>query len=218
MNNTLTTREDYVNVKSLKDVTAFSKELKGYIINQSLYTPIQNKNYVNVEGWEFAGAAMGIFPQVTEVADLSKDDETKYRVKVELLRVTDDKIVGMAYAVCSSKEKGRGGNDEFVILSMAQTRATGKAFRLCIGWVMKLAGYEAVPTEEMPDSETHTTPNMTASEKQVSRMVGILRNAYKVQGYDTPESQRAFIKRVLGDYDELIEALQNENAETPAYA
>ena len=32
---------------------------------------------------------------------------------------------------------------------MAQTRAIGKAYRNLIGWVMKMAGYEATPKEEM---------------------------------------------------------------------
>jgi hypothetical protein len=206
----LTTREDYVNVKSLKEVTEFSKELKNYIVNQGLYTPIQNKNYVNVEGWEFAGAAMGIFPLVTETINLSKDEETKYQVKVELLRVTDDKVVGTAYAICSSKEKGREKNDEFVILSMAQTRATGKAFRLCIGWVMKLAGYEAVPTEEMPDDGSVNYFNLSPQEKEMTRKISVVRRAMEIQGYDSKESQRAFMKTVLGKLDELTEALTIE--------
>ena len=32
---------------------------------------------------------------------------------------------------------------------MAQTRAEGKAYRLLLGWLMKAAGFEATPAEEM---------------------------------------------------------------------
>ena len=32
---------------------------------------------------------------------------------------------------------------------MAQTRATGKAFRIPLGWLMKASGFEATPSEEM---------------------------------------------------------------------
>lgn len=207
MTNTLTTRDEYVNVKSLKEVTAFSKELKSYIVNQELYTPIANKNYVNVEGWEFAGAAMGIFPIVKETINRSEDGEIKYEAKVELLRVSDDKIIGTGVAVCSNKEKGRNKNDEFVILSMAQTRATGKAFRLCIGWVMKLAGYEAVATEEM------SVEGLMPMEKDYLRRVAWLRKLMNDGGYDTEQSKRAFIKTVLGKTDEVADALANEVAE-----
>lgn len=34
---------------------------------------------------------------------------------------------------------------------MALTRAVGKAFRLCFSWVIKLAGYESCPAEEIID-------------------------------------------------------------------
>jgi hypothetical protein len=36
---------------------------------------------------------------------------------------------------------------------MAQTRATGKAFRNLISWLMKAAGFEATPAEEMDFSK-----------------------------------------------------------------
>jgi hypothetical protein len=32
---------------------------------------------------------------------------------------------------------------------MATTRAKSKAYRNCLGWVMKLAGYSGTPAEEM---------------------------------------------------------------------
>ena len=32
---------------------------------------------------------------------------------------------------------------------MAQTRAVGKAYRMKIGWLLKVAGYETTPAEEM---------------------------------------------------------------------
>lgn len=37
--------------------------------------------------------------------------------------------------------------------SMAQTRASSKALRLALGWVLGLAGYEATAAEEMPDAD-----------------------------------------------------------------
>ena len=36
---------------------------------------------------------------------------------------------------------------------MAVTRATGKAYRLGFSWIIKLAGYEATPAEEIPQEE-----------------------------------------------------------------
>ena len=49
--------------------------------------------------------------------------------------------------------------DEYAILSMAQTRAIGKAFRNLIGWVIKMAGYESTPAEEMSGKTIPLTKN-----------------------------------------------------------
>ncbi len=127
----------------------FAKTLKSFIVNQKLYVQIQGKNYVEVEGWEFAGACMGVFPVPVSVERVESDIEIKYRATVELVRLADGSKVGGGVAICSNKERGRDKQDEYVIASMAQTRAIGKAYRNSFAWLMKMAGYEVVPAEEM---------------------------------------------------------------------
>jgi len=39
---------------------------------------------------------------------------------------------------------------------MAITRATGKAFRLSLSWIMQLAGFDPTPAEEIPHEEPST--------------------------------------------------------------
>lgn len=75
----------------------------------------------------------------------------KYEASVDLIRVSDGSKVGHGRAICTNEERGRELQDEYIIESMAQTRAVGKAFRTVIGWLMKMAGYEATPAEEMYD-------------------------------------------------------------------
>lgn len=36
------------------------------------------------------------------------------------------------------------------VYSMAQTRALGKAYRMALSWIVKMADYEPTPAEEMP--------------------------------------------------------------------
>lgn len=128
----------------------FAKTLKTFIVSEGLFTKIQNKNYVNVEGWQFAGAATGVFPVVKKVTRIELEtNEIRYRAEVELKRLVDDTVVGYGVAICSTNEKGRANVDEYVIASMAQTRATGKAYRNAFAWLMKMAGMEATPAEEM---------------------------------------------------------------------
>ena len=70
-------------------------------------------------------------------------------------------ILSKAEAICSNDEPSKASYAPFSIYSMAQTRATGKAYRLALGWIMKLAGYESTPAEEMdfkPPTNNHNPP------------------------------------------------------------
>lgn len=131
------------------EMISMATVLKNHVVKQKLYSPIQGKNYVHVEGWQFAGGLMGTFPRVVSVENLSTDTEKKWRADVEIVRLKDGDVVSRGFAVCSSKESKKAKFDEYAILSMAQTRAIGKAYRNVIGWVMKAAGYEGTPSEEM---------------------------------------------------------------------
>ena len=126
----------------------FAQTLKQVIIDQKLYTNIQGKNYVHVEAWQFCGGVLKVFPVVTNLKNISDDVNVKYRASVELRRITGE-VIGGGIAICSNKEKGKQFFDEYAVASMAQTRAVSKAYRNAFGWLMKLAGYEATPVEEM---------------------------------------------------------------------
>lgn len=124
--------------------------LKAHIVKHQLFTNIQNKNYVHADGWGFAGGLMGTFPRVVEVKDLSKAGEVKWQAEVEIVNMKNNEVIGRGFAICSNKEAKKKTFDEYAILSQAQTRAIGKAYRNLIGWVMKLGGMESTPSEEMP--------------------------------------------------------------------
>ena len=151
-----------VSLESPQSLMNFGVVLKEFIVKQGLYTNIQGKNYVNVEGWQFAGGNMGLFPIVEKCEKLERQGETTYRAEVVIYH--HEKIVSRGIAICSSKEAGKGNKDEYVIASMAQTRATGKAYRLIIGWLMKAAGYEATPAEEASGAQGAKTKEITAEE------------------------------------------------------
>jgi len=126
--------------------------LKAHIVKQKLYENVKGNNYVLVEGWQFAGGLVGVYPKVMKVEPITtnlKPDEIKYEAWVELVHNKTQTVVGTGWAICSNKERGKSAFEEYAVASMAQTRATGKAFRLLLGWVMKATGYEATPAEEM---------------------------------------------------------------------
>lgn len=135
-------------LSSPNQMGAMSKVLQDYIKKQNLSVNIVGKEYAMVEGWQFAGGLLGIFPKVKRVENLSTGQEKKWLAEVELIN-REEKVVGVGIAICSNAENKKRTFDEYAVLSMAQTRAIGKAYRNLIGWVMKLAGYEATPQEEM---------------------------------------------------------------------
>jgi hypothetical protein len=160
-----------LSINSPRQLQQLANVLKEAIVKEGLYTEINKKNYVNVEGWEFAGAITGIVPIVTMVIDLSTDSEIKYRAEVELRNIHSDMVVGCGIAICSNKEKTKKFFEEYAIASMAQTRAIGKAYRNIFAWLMKTAGYEATPAEEMDDIEDKgkkDKDNSKASEDQIN--------------------------------------------------
>lgn len=123
--------------------------LQTFVTERKLTANIQGKNYPLVEAWQFAGSQLGLIPVVKEVKNLSTDTELKYEAFVEVIRLTDSVVLSRGYAVCSNKENSKRRFDEYAIASMAQTRAVGKAYRNILAWLMKAAGFEATPAEEM---------------------------------------------------------------------
>ena len=126
-----------------------AKDLAKFIKDNKLSTQVQGKEFVNVEGWQYAGSRLGIVPIVEHVINVSTDQELKYQAKVTLFDLRHGTTVGAGFAICSNKESGKKFYQEFAIASMAQTRAVGKAYRNILAWIIRAAGYEPTPAEEM---------------------------------------------------------------------
>ena len=146
--NEIATKTEQVELASPSQILGFATQLKDMIVDNKLFTNIKGKNYVNVEGWQIAGAFTGTFPIVEVVENLSEGSNYKYRAEVSL-RDAEGNKVGYGVAICTNQEAGKKTFDEYAVASMAQTRAVGKAFRMKIGWLLKVAGYETTPAEEM---------------------------------------------------------------------
>ena len=131
----------------MKAIT-LAETVEQLITEKGLFSLIQGKKFVNVEGWQFAGLSFGLIPIMHEPTNLSNENEIKYSASVELVN-KDGMKMGYGYAVCSNKENSKKRFDEYAICSMAQTRAMGKAYRNCIAWLMKASGFEPTPLEEM---------------------------------------------------------------------
>jgi len=141
---------------------ALANDLKHFIDHNRLSSDVQGKQFVNVEGWQYAGSRLGIVPIIEEVQCVSTGDEIKYTAKVSLFELKTGYTVGAGFAICTNKESGKKFYQEFAIMSMAQTRAVGKAFRNTVAWLIRAAGYEPTPAEEMDYAGNSSSPKKAA--------------------------------------------------------
>ena len=122
-----------------------AQALKDVLSRQGMVQNIQGREHVKVEGWQTLGSMLGVVPVVTWTREI----ETGWEARVEA-RTLDGRVVGAAEAMCSRDERMWSKRDPYALRSMAQTRATSKALKGPLGFIVTLAGYEATPAEEMP--------------------------------------------------------------------
>lgn len=132
-------------VKVIEQASITAGVLAQVIEKQRLYSNIQGKKYVRVEGWTLLGSMLGVFP----VCTWTRPTADGWEARVEA-RTRSGAIVGAAEAECSRTEKSWSNRDDYALRSMAQTRATSKAMRLPLGFIVTMAGFEATPSEEIP--------------------------------------------------------------------
>jgi hypothetical protein len=135
-----------------------AEALKGVIRQQGLVSNIQGREHVRVEGWTTLGSMLGVVPVVT----WTRPTPDGWEARVEA-RTLDGRVVGAAEAMCSKSERTWRSRDDYALRSMAQTRATSKALRGPLGFVVTLAGYEATPAEEMPAEGTEAPSGRVSS-------------------------------------------------------
>jgi hypothetical protein len=123
-------------------------ELARVIRDRKLSIRIRGREHVLVEGWTLLGTMLGVFP----VLEWTRRFDDGWEARVEA-RTLDGRIVGAAESECLREEQRWAKADDYAIRSMAATRATSKALRQPLGFVMQLAGFEVTPAEEMPAEE-----------------------------------------------------------------
>lgn len=191
-------------LSNMEHIMEFSKRLNKYIESNNLSSKIAGNDYVNVDGWKFAGLNFGLTAHVEApvkehvngqkltilyenreiytkkgkekrtlpylVSVYADNDELEEQIKgnenharkvirdlykfscnAVIKKIGTDEILGTGSAICTNLEEAKIEFAEYAVQSMAQTRAIGKAYRNTIGFVMKSAGYEPTPLEEMEE-------------------------------------------------------------------
>ena len=156
----------------IKAATEEANVLAEVIDSRKLYSVIQGRKFVRVEGWVTLATLRGCLPREVSVVE---EAEGRYIATVELIRMSDGLVLTRASAECGGDGdniwKGRPANAR---RSMAITRATGKACRVAFSWVMALAGFEVTPAEEMDHvgEQTSTRPPQTVQHDHPAPKIG----------------------------------------------
>ena len=132
-------------------------EKQGLII-KGLNPKNKEAEYVTVEGWEVLGTMLGITP-VTKVIETQYNKQGRvvgYKSQGILYRnaVVDEEgnISGDIIAIAEASADKHGFQKDLPsIMSMSQTRALGKAYRMALSWIVKMAGFEGTFAEDMPN-------------------------------------------------------------------
>ena len=155
-------------VEVIAKASLVANALKNVIVQQRLAKSISGRDHVLVEGWTTLGSMLGVIPVVVWSRRVEPPVEYTVTVKAKNgnvstfpvsgydwearveARTLDGRVVGGAEAMCSRNEHTWAKRDDYALRSMAQTRATSKALRGPLGFVVTLAGFAATPAEEMP--------------------------------------------------------------------
>jgi hypothetical protein len=121
--------------------------LKAVVVSKNLISNIQGKPYPQVEAWLCLASML----RLTTVCEWSRQVPDGWEARV-FVRDGANNVIGAAEAQCLKTERTKKSWEDYAIRSMAQTRATSKALRSVLGFIMVLAGYQATPAEEMPDA------------------------------------------------------------------
>ena len=138
---------DYSFDDKIEVATKVAASLKNVIQSQDLAVKIGPSEYVTAEGWEVLGTMLGCTPYVESVEEIPTDHKHKFMYKATVSIRQGDTILSRASAMA---ERNNMQKDRPSVYSMAQTRALGKAYRMGLSWIMKMAGFEGTFAEDMP--------------------------------------------------------------------
>lgn len=219
-----------LSIDNLAQAMAAANELKRFVVEQKLSSKIQGKDYVHLSGWQFAGAMLGIYARSQGAECLNYTDPKtgkliyKYRAYTVLTDQTG-REVGAASGICTNAEPNKKDYQEYAIESSAQTRATSKAFRVMLGWMMEAAGFAGTPFDEMEgvsevtvmvSDELHaelgrlltdaaTLEDLPAKDRQALQKFAV--NYRDTPKEDTMQSEAKKLRKILQDWIENYKQL-----------
>ena len=193
-----------------------ANDLMSVVEEKKLYVQIKNRKYLRVEAWQLLGRFCRLWGRITESKPVELWDHRGFESTAEIINEAGE-VISSAAAVCMDDEDNWMNKPIFELKSMSQTRALSKAFRIALGFIVSLAGYETTPSEEMGSSRANTAPQpkpapaqkpkLTKDDKRIREGQKTNLQAYILDGEVWKEECRTFLQQIGKSYiEELTEA------------
>jgi hypothetical protein len=140
--------------KALLEASKAAKALQEVVKKARLIQRIGDRDHLRVEAWQTLGAFYGVTADIEWTKPITQPSPTytgpaTYGFEARAVALWHGQHISAAEAECRTEESNWKGKPLFQLKAMAQTRATARALRHVLAWVVVLAGYEATPAEEM---------------------------------------------------------------------
>ena len=143
-------------LKQIEFARVAAKALMDVIESKPKKVIIGGETYLEFEDWmmlaRFWGATVGV--EWTKPI-ISKERVVGYEARA--IVSLKGEVVSSAEAMCTRDERNWANREEFMLRSMAQTRASAKALRNVFAWVATMAGYKGTPAEEIQGTSVDTS-------------------------------------------------------------
>jgi hypothetical protein len=150
----------------LEHAQEHAKVLMRVVKEQNLAVKISGAEHLRVEAWTMLGSQLGVFAVADGLPEhVEIDGVTGFRVAVQAVTRNGD-VVGRAVGYCMRDEPSWAKRPTHALAAMAETRATSRALRKPLGFIVQLAGYNPTAAEEMPPAPTKNSPK--PSTKKIS--------------------------------------------------
>jgi hypothetical protein len=112
---------------------------------------LRGKKYIRAEGWQALAAANGLSPRISMVEEMQNGD---IRAVCDLIRLSDGETVASSEGFVGTDEPLWQNRPRYARRGMAQTRATSRACRSALAWIVPLldADLSTTPAEEMEEA------------------------------------------------------------------
>lgn len=112
---------------------------------------LRGKKYIRAEGWQALAAANGLSPRISMVEEMQNGD---IRAVCDLIRLSDGETVASSEGFVGTDEPMWQNRPRYARRGMAQTRATSRACRSALAWIVPLldADLSTTPAEEMEEA------------------------------------------------------------------